>query len=123
MALRINDLIHESSGRKEEILRELKKLNRLALKEYFMAPGYIFGHTFKMKYKALQASEIWKQGRDLLIEYFLLKDNPLHCKECGRVLDYDLVIHHSEYVNMEIFTPDFIKTVGKRCHSKIHRKY
>jgi hypothetical protein len=122
MALRINDMIREANGRKEEILRELKRLNRLALKEYFLAPGYLFGHTFKMKYKALQKSNIWKRGRELLLEYFELDDCPLHCKECGQILGDDIVIHHDVYVKEEIFTPDLIRTVSKRCHSKIHYK-
>lgn len=121
VALRINDMIQESSGRKEEILRRLKKLNRQALEEYFLAPGYIFGHTFKMKYKALQNSKIWSEARDLIVELRFLENNLdyLKCEKCGRVLS-SFIMHHDEYRNEEIFTPDFVSLIGSRCHALEH---
>jgi len=113
MALRINDMMRSTKGHKKEILRELKRLNRLAYEQYFMAPGYLFGHTFKAKYKALQRSTIWKQAKALLREY--LEDNI--CPVCKKEQD-DWLLHHAQYVNEEIFTPDFVMFIHKRCHTK-----
>lgn len=118
MALRINDMMRASSGRKKEILRTLKKLNRQALEEYFLAPGWLFGPTFKMKYKALQASDIWKQAKALLKEYF----DSNTCSFCNQEQD-DWLLHHFEYVNEEIFSPCFCTFIHKKCHSKIHEKF
>lgn len=121
MALRINDMMRASSGRKKEILRTLKKLNRQALEEYFLAPGWLFGPTFKMKYKALQNSDIWSRARDLVVELRFLENklNYLKCEKCGRVLS-SFIMHHDEYHKEEIFTPDFISLIGSRCHAKEH---
>ena len=121
MALRINDMIQNAEGRTREILVRLKKLNRLAERDYFLAPGYLFGYTFKQKYNALQASKIWSEARDLIVELYFIKNNlkTMECQKCGRPLT-SFIMHHDKYNNSEIFTPDFISLIGKKCHAKEH---
>ena len=121
MALRINDMIQDADGRKKEILMRLKKLNRLAERDYFLAPGYIFGYTFKKKYSALQTSQIWSEARDLIVELYFMEHHltKMVCQKCGKPLT-SFIMHHDVYRNEEIFTPDFISLIGKRCHAKEH---
>lgn len=113
----INDMISDEKGHKREILLELKKLNKEAYK--VMHSSF---RVFKAKYRKLQQTDMWKQAKKLLLEYFTY-DNILRCSVCGKVIDSRrCVIHHTEYKNFELFTPFFIKVVHPHCHDKIHNK-
>ena len=114
---RIDDMLNTATGRKSEILKELKKLNKSAY--LVMTAPYT---TFKVKYKLLQQSNEWKKAKWLLREYFTVND-ALHCRKCGRMLySSSFTIHHAKYSVSEIFTPDFIEILDNRCHKRIHLK-
>jgi len=121
MGTRINDMIKDSQGRKKELLKQLKKLNLLALKNYFLAPGHVYGHSFKQKYQALQRSEIWKKAKQLTLEY-KKECNIYTCSECGRPIRSDrCTLHHREYDQNEIFSPCFVSLIHNGCHGRIHK--
>ncbi len=111
-------MISKESGRKKEILQELKKLNKAGY-EHMMAPF----STFKPKYKALQKSKTWEKAKELLIEYFTLTQFIVKCPICMKNTANDFVLHHEEYKPSELFTPKFIQFIHKRCHTKTHLKW
>jgi len=117
MSLVINDMIENSKGRKKEILLELKKLNLDAW--VFMRLNW---RHYKEKYNDLQQTDIWKDARKLLVEYFTY-DNIFTCGKCGKVMDYRYCsLHHKLYVVEECFTPEHVMFVCSGCHEKIHNK-
>jgi len=110
-------MIKDSTGRKLEILKELKKLNKAAYL-IMMAPYT----TFKIKYGMLQKTYEWKKAKILLKEYFTL-EGPLQCAMCGRMLSNHFTVNHKEYNPSQIFTPDFVEILDNRCHGRYHNKH
>ena len=114
---KINDMIKKESGRKLEILKELKRLNK---------DGYLFmtqrGSTFKPKYRALQKTDTWRKAKQLLMEYFTIERTTLRCDMCKALLK-NPVMHHAHYDPVELFSPKNISFLHKKCHSKTHTKY
>lgn len=120
MPLKINDLLKENKHNttRYEILKELKKLNKIAYKIM-----YLPRMTFKQKYRILQKTPTWKQARELLLNYFLDGKKKLYCKRCGRELKNKYVLHHFTYNPSEIFTPSNIRFLcSSGCHADFHDK-
>lgn len=117
MKSEINDMIRKESGRKLEILKELKRLNK---------DGYLFmmqrGSTFKPKYRALQKTDTWRKAKQFLLEYFTIEQVTIRCDICNGVSN-DYVLHHHTYKPTELFSPLFCSFIHKRCHSKEHRRF
>ncbi len=113
----ISDMIRNESGHKREVLKDIKKVNKKAYievrKNYFKRDKL---------YKLLQKTNIWKEGKNLLLDYFTYNDI-LICSVCGKIIDFRIAtLHHNEYHDAELFTPDFVSFIHPKCHSKIHYK-
>lgn len=114
-ALKINGLISSATGRKREILIELKSLNNKA-ENYMKTPNARYGN----KYTLLQDTKMWRDAKKLILEYF---DNTMSCKMCGKQLDHsDCIMHHSFYCLQELFSPQNITFLHDKCHEKVHEK-
>jgi len=110
----------EQDGKKREILRELKKLNKEAYQ--IMVQPY---KQFKQKYNELQKTDTWTRAKLLLLEYFSTDNKIIKCNVCNRLdITNDFVLHHEKYVPSELFTPIHVHFIHNKCHLKIHyRKF
>ena len=121
--LEIQDLINESEDRKLEILIRLKQLNKKAY--LFMRQ---FGKTWKQKYHEMWKQDFWKEGKQLLKEYYSIGLNgniqPVWCMVCGKPLGDNFTLHHLTdfYNDLNYFTPLYIDLVHHSCHKKLHSK-
>ena len=89
--LKINDLLKENKTNttRYKILKRLKQLNKKAY-NIMLIPRM----TFKQKYRILQKTPIWKEGRELVLNYFLSDKNTFYCMKCGRQIKQTFVLHH-----------------------------
>ena len=107
----------ETDPVRKEILDKLAYINKDAHK-------YMKGQhkSWKQKYRALQKTLIWKEGKQLLKQYFF-EDNPVRCQMCGRLLT-KWTLHHDEdfYSSLNLFTPPYVKIICGACHKEVHSK-
>lgn len=74
------------------------------------------------RYKGLQKTVIWKEGKEHYKQYRLLEVDMLTCDHCGRSLPKSFHLHHETYSETftNYFTPLFLECLCARCHAKIH---
>lgn len=117
----IDELIRESSGRKLEILIQLKILNQ---KAFFHMKQ--FKKSWKVKYREMWKQPFWKKARLLLKEYFTLENNgKLNCIECGKEISKTYVLHHEKdfYSLLNFFNPIYVNILcSSICHKRKHSK-
>jgi hypothetical protein len=118
----IDELIKEASGRKLEILIQLKTLNQQAF-FHMKTPK----KSWKQNYKEMWSKSFWKEARILLKEYFTNKNGILKCPLCNKLLYDKFVLHHfpkfykgSFKANM--FTPLYTQLICNSCNYKVHKK-
>lgn len=119
--LEIQELINQcKGGRQLEILIRLKTLNKQAFLHMRQ-----FGKSYKQKYREMWKTEFWKEGKELLREYFKLENSgKLYCYECKKEIKGKGILHHIDfYNNLNLFTPLYVGFLcSNKCHSKIHEK-
>lgn len=124
MTSEINDLIRQSKDPKEiELLKKMKGCNKEAVEH--MHQSY---KSYKQKYNSMWSKPFWKEGRLLLRDYFMLKNNgKLICDKCKREITGSFTIHHDTgfykgAFNGNMFTPLYIKTLHNSCHYREHKE-
>jgi len=118
MNLEIQDMINQCEDeRKREILERLKLLNRDARQFMEMTRG-----SWKYRYNQLQRTDIWREARQLIIEYFTTRDG-LYCDHCGYKIHKYIVLHHDPqfYSKSNLFTPGlYCALIHRGCHKEVH---
>jgi len=117
----IDELIREASGRKLEILIQLKILNQ---KAFFWQRQ--FKKSWKQKYREMWRQPFWKEARILLKEYFIEKNGILKCPLCNGLLYDKFVLHHfpkfyKGSFRANTFTPIYVQLICTSCNYKEHK--
>ena len=119
MTLEITDLINQTTNERQvEILLRCRELNKFAY--LFMKQPRM---SWKAKYRLLQKTKEWKEGRLLLREYFELS-GPLYCIYCKKLIGDKFTLHHEEeyYNSVNLFHPNYVQIIHNQCHKKVHNK-
>lgn len=99
----------------KRIKNQLKAINKEAYR--FMK----YGLTWKARYSLLQKTEIWQEGKKLLLEYAQLKSSPIFCSFCNQPLDpHRTILHHRIYNKRKLFSPRHTQFVHYQCHHQYH---
>ena len=111
-------LLEEKDEDTKKILRALKHLSNDA---HLMMMGEY--QVFGPKYHQLQRTPIWKKGKQLVIQYKIIKGK-IKCPICNTQLNFQkCTLHHIlSYDTLELFTPTKVQLIHNRCHQKHHKK-
>ena len=103
----------------QEIKKSLRCLNKRAKK--FMKP-YSSNHlTWKLGYKYLVESEIWKSAKQLLLQYKFLISPDIVCSFCNQLVRQNSpVLHHKKYNRSKYFKPTYVTFAHYTCHDAYH---
>lgn len=77
--------------------------------------------SYKMKYRFLFHTDIWKKAKALLHEYFL-DNGKLICPICEKNIPNKFTLHHETgfYHKEELFSPCYTQLIHNQCHKRIH---
>lgn len=103
---------------------ELRDSYRLLLKPYTKkAKEWMWTNRrikFNKRYTSFQRTKIWKEAREIVIEYY--KELRGHDKcSCGKEMN-PAVMHHRHYHGMGWFDLTVVTIICKTCHARVHRK-
>lgn len=103
-----------------EIKKLLRRLKYLSNEGYLIMMGEY--QTFSPKYKALQKTDLWREAKQLFIQYLISK-NKLNCSICNTPLNFQrCTMHHAKYIPLEPFCPTYLRIIHNSCHQKHHKK-
>ena len=111
-------LLNESNEETKKILRRIKHANNDGFRQ--MRGEY---RQFGPKYWRLQKTSIWRDGKQLNIQYRISQDK-LDCPLCGYKLNFTrCTLHHIlPYDTLELFTPSKVQITHNSCHQDFHEK-
>ena len=110
-------LLEEKSIETKKLLKKLKHLSNDGF--LFMMGEY---QLFGPKYHALQYTPIWKEAKQVFIQY-LINKKQFKCPICNTTLNFQrCTMHHAKYKPLELFCPTFLQILHNGCHSDFHQK-
>lgn len=111
-------LLESTDNGIRKILRQLKRVNNEAFRQMMGEH-----RTFGPKYYRLQRTSIWRDGKQLNIQY-RVSVNELDCPLCGYKLNFQrCTLHHIlPYDTLELFTPTKVQLIHNSCHQDFHKE-
>lgn len=123
--LEIDEMIQQEVNREAFDLRIIRILERLKeLNKEASNWMHQFGKAWKSKYKTMWSKPFWKEARELIREYYMIKNGDV-CHACGKSMTKTFVLHHGDengkfYPKQahDLFTPIYCRIVHdrKKCH-------